>query len=95
MLNCLNPAAKVLADIGAYFGEAVPVSVNDLNLLRVDHDKADLDDEPQLDAAGLAKASADIAGYLSDGTANKGSEQARMSLSKFDTQVLNYFGRGA
>ena len=84
----LNPAAKVLAEIGAYFGEAVPVSVEDLNLLRVDHDKAD----PELDAAGLAKAATDIADYLTDGTAVKKTQQ-ESSLSKFDTQVLNYFGR--
>ena len=88
----MNPSAKVLADIGSYFGEAVPVSVEDLNLLRVDHDKADLD-EPELDAAGLAKAVADIAGYLTDENAVKGTQQER-KLSKFDTQVLTYFDRG-
>ena len=71
--------------------QAVLVSVEDLNLLRVDHDQADLDD-PELDATGLAKAAADIAGYLTDETAVKGTQQERM-LSKFDTQVLTYFGR--
>ena len=86
----MYPSAKVLADIGAYFGEPVPVTVEDLNLLRVDHDKAD---GPELDAAGLAKAAADIAGYLTDENAVKGTQQER-KLSKFDTQVLNYFGRG-
>ena len=90
MISNLNPAAKLLAEIGAYFGEPVPITVEDLKLLSVDHDEPD----PELDAAGLAKAAADIAGYLTDGPAVKGTQQEGVPPSKFDRQVLNYFGRG-